>query len=111
MRPVNHIKHYDFPFHLPTGYEKDVMDMLAAGIIQKCKGATAWHTKAFPVAKSDGTSCRLVVDWRGVHPILKKLLHQKERCNQLLRHVLAESKIFAVIDTASGYHQLRVHCH
>ena len=85
--------------------------MPEAGIIQNCEVATAWNTKAFPVAKSDGTSCRLVVDWCGVHQILKKLLHHTERCIQLLRHVLADSKMFAVIDTASGYHQLRVHCH
>ena len=71
--------------------------------------ATAWNTKAFPVAKSDGTSCRLVGDWCGVNMILKKLLHHTESCDQLLCHVPADSRVFAVIDAASGYHQLRVH--
>ena len=66
-------------------------------------------TKAFPVAKSDGTSCRLVGDWRGVNQILKKLLNHTESFDQLLRHVPADSSVFAVIDAASGYHQLRVH--
>ena len=65
--------------------------------------ATAWNTKAFPVAKSDGTSCRLVGDWCGVNKILNKLLLHTENCDQLLYHVPA------VIDAASGYHQLRVH--
>ena len=45
--------------------------MLEAGIIQKCEVANSWNTKAFPVAKSDGTSCRLAGDWRGVNQILK----------------------------------------
>ena len=50
----------------------------------------------------------MVGDWRGVNSILKKLLHHTESCDQLLRHVPADGKVFAVIDTASGYHQLRV---
>ena len=41
--------------------------------------------------------------------ILKKLLHHTQSCDQLLRHVPADSRVFAVIDPASGYHQLRVH--
>ena len=56
-----------------------------------------------------GTSRRLVGDWRGVNQILKKLLHHTESCDQLLRHVPADPKVFAVTDAASGYHQLRVH--
>ena len=51
----------------------------------------------------------MVGDWRGVNMILKKLLHHTESCDQLLRHVPADSRVFAVIDAASGYHQLRVH--
>ena len=47
-------------------------------------------------------------DWCGVNMILKKLLHHTESCDQMLRHVPADSKVFAVIDAASGYHQLRV---
>ena len=48
-------------------------------------------------------------DWRGVNQILKKLLHHTESCDQLLHHFATDSKVFAVIDAASGYHQLRVH--
>ena len=70
--------------------------------------STKWNTKAFPVPKTDGQSCRLVGDWRGVNMILKKLLHHMESCDQLLRHVPADSKVFAVIDAVSGYHQLCV---
>ena len=75
--------------------------MLSAGIIEKCKVSTKWNTKAFPVPKQDGTSYRVVGDWRGVNNILKKLLHHTESCDQLLRHVPADSKVFAVIDAAS----------
>ena len=71
--------------------------------------ATAWITNTFPVAKGDGTSCMLVGDWCVVNQILKNLLHHTESCDQLLRHVPADSKVFAVIDGARRYHQLRVH--
>ena len=64
MRPVNHIKPNDVPFHLRAGYEEEILDVIDAGII-------AWNTKAFLVAKSDGTNCRVVGDWRGVNSILK----------------------------------------
>ena len=90
MCPVNHIKPYDVPFHLRAGYEKEVLDMVDAGIIATCDVATLWNTKAFLVAKRDGTSCRLVGDWRGVNCITQLM----QKCSQL------------VIDAASGYHQL-----
>ena len=82
--------------------------MLTAGVHEKCEVSTKWNTKVFPVPKADMQSCRVVGDWRGVNMILKKLLHHTESCDQLLRHVPADSKVFAVIDAASGYHQLRV---
>ena len=34
--------------------------MLNAGIIERCEVSTKWNTKAFPVPKQDGTSCRVV---------------------------------------------------
>ena len=82
--------------------------MLNAGVIEKYEVSTKWNTKTFPVPKQDGTSCRVVGDWRGVNSIFRTLLHHTESCDQLLRHVASDSKVFAVIDAASGYHQLRV---
>ena len=40
---MNHIKSYDVPFHLRAGYEKEIMDMIEAGIIQRCEVVTAWY--------------------------------------------------------------------
>ena len=75
--------------------------MLNAWVIEKCETSTKWNTKAFPVPKHDCTSYRVVGDWRGVNMILKKLFYHTESCDQLLRHVPADSKVFAVIDAAS----------
>ena len=109
IRPTNYVKPFDVPFHMREQFSQEIKDMLDAKIIERCERSTKWNTKAFPVAKADGTSVRLVGDWRGVNKILKKLHHHTESCDQLLRHIPADSRVFAVIDAASGYHQLRIH--
>ena len=105
---MSHIRPFAVPYHLRESFQEEICNMLNAGVIEKCEVSTKWNTKAFPVPKADGQSCMVVGDWRGVNMILKKLLHHTESCDQLLRHVPADSKVFAVIDAASGYHQLRV---
>ena len=60
--------------------------MLDRGIIEPCEVATDWNTKALPVVKGHGVSCRLVGDWRGLNTVLKKLLWHTESCDQLIRH-------------------------
>ena len=50
-------------------FSQEIKDMLDAKIIERCEKATKWITKAFPVAKADGTSVRLLGDWRGVNRI------------------------------------------
>ena len=70
--------------------------------------ATDWNTKAFPVVKGDGVCCRLVGDWRGLTTVLKKMLWHTESCDQLLRHIPADVRVFAVINATSGYYQLPV---
>ena len=88
MRPVNYIKPYDVPFHLRAGYEEEILDIIDAGII-------AWNTKAFLVAKSDGTNCRVVGDWRGVNSILKKY------CSGTLKAVTNCSGIYQLMQRGS----------
>ena len=62
VHPTNHIKPYNVPFHLRDQFQKEVIDMLEVKIIERCEVATEWNTKAFPVAKADGTSCSLIGD-------------------------------------------------
>ena len=44
IRPTNHIKPYNVPFHLRDQFQKEVMDMLDAKIIERCEVATEWST-------------------------------------------------------------------
>ena len=47
MRPTNHIKPFDVPFHLREAFQKEVLYMLEAGIIQEWEVATALNKKPF----------------------------------------------------------------
>ena len=62
---IQGIRPYDVSFQLREQFSQEITDMLDAKIIERCEKFTKWNTKAFPVAKADGTSCRLVGDWRG----------------------------------------------
>ena len=73
MKPVNQVKPFGVPFHIRKAYEREISDMLEAGIIVPCEGPTDWNTKAFPVVKSDGMNIRLVGDFIGLNSVFKKL--------------------------------------
>ena len=47
MRPTNHIKPFDVPFHLREAFQKEVLYMLEAGIIQEWEVATALNKNPF----------------------------------------------------------------
>ena len=51
MHPTNLIIPFNVPYHLFEAFKKEVFDMLEAGIIERCKVATAWNTKVLTVAK------------------------------------------------------------
>ena len=46
MRPTNHIKPYDVPYHLRISFQREICDMLEAGIIETCEVSTQWNTIA-----------------------------------------------------------------
>ena len=87
MKPVNQVKPFDVPIHIRKAYEREISDMLEAGIIVPCEGPTDWNTKAFPVVRFDGVNSRLVGDFRGLNSVPRKLLWHTESCYQLLRHI------------------------
>ena len=59
LRPTSHIRPFNVPYHLRESFQEEVCDMLNAGVIEKCEVSTKWNTKAFPVLKADGQSCRM----------------------------------------------------
>ena len=51
IRPTNHIEPYDVQFHLRDHFQKEVMDMLEAKIIERCEMATMAY-KSLPCCQS-----------------------------------------------------------
>ena len=58
-------KPFDTPHHMRQMYEKEIKRSLDAGHIAPCGlEPSDWSSKAFPVVKGDGTSCRIVADFK-----------------------------------------------
>ena len=58
-------KLFDTPNHMRQMYEKKIKCALDAGHIAPCGlEPSDWSSKAFPVVKGDGTSCRIVADFK-----------------------------------------------
>ena len=97
-------KPFDTPFHL---YEKEIKRALDAGHIAPCGlEPSDWSSKAFPVVKGDGTSCRIVADFKKLNRYIQRPVWPTESANQLLRHIDPRAKYFATMDLTSGYHQI-----
>ena len=100
-------KPFDTPFHLRTMYEKEVKRALDAGHIAPCGlEPSQWSSKAFPVVKGDGTSCRIVADFKRLNQYILRPHWPTESADQLLRHIPPDAKYFATMDLTSGYHQI-----
>merc|ERR1712215_121852 len=80
---------------------------LDAGHIAPCGlEPSQWSSKAFPVVKGDGTSCRIVADFKRLNQYILRPHWPTESADQLLRHIPPEAKYFATMDLTSGYHQI-----
>ena len=89
-------KPFDTPFYLRTMYEKEIKRALDAGHIAPCGlEPSEWSSKAFPVVKGDGTSCRIVADFKKLNRYIQRPVWPTESSNQLLRHIDPQAKYFA----------------
>ena len=62
--------------------------------------------KPSPVVKGDGTSCRIVADFKRLNQYIQRPVWPTESSSQLLRQVNPEARYFATMDLTSGYHQI-----
>ena len=56
--------------------------------------------------KGDGTSCRIVADFKKLNRYIQRPVWPTESANQLLRHIDPKAKFFATMDLTSRYHQI-----
>ena len=80
---------------------------LDAGHLTPCGlEPSVWSSKAFPVVKGDGSSCRIVADFKRLNQYIERPVWPTESSCKLLRQVNPKAKYFATMDLTSGYHQI-----
>ena len=65
-------KPFDTPHHMRGMYEKELKRALDASHLNPCGlEPSVWSSKAFPVIKGDGTSCRIVADFKRLNQYIE----------------------------------------
>jgi hypothetical protein len=85
--------------------EKDLKQMLSAGIIVKSK--SAWASPVVVVSKPDGGR-RVCIDYRRVNEVTKKDAYALPRVDDAL-DAFGKATVFTTLDLAAGYYQIRMH--
>ena len=76
---------FDTPYHLRASYDKELINMLEAGIIEPMGlQESDWCSRAFPVLKSDGSSVRVVMDFKNINRCIKRPINPTDSSSQLL---------------------------
>lgn len=97
-------KPYNIPFHLRAMLQKQLQELLAAGVIEPA--ASPFSAPIVLVAKKDG-SIRLCLDFRMLNAVTKRDGYPLPRIDTSLG-LLRGAKVFSSMDLVGGYHQVVV---
>ena len=90
-------------------YEKELNNCIEARQIVPCgTEPSQWVSKDFPVPKGDGSTVRIVTDFKKLNNEIERCQWPTESSGQLSRHIDSQAKYFVGLDLTSGYHQIRL---
>ena len=95
---------YKNPLALQSNIDKQINDMLDAGIVSP--SSSPWSSPMVIVPKRDGTH-RICIDYRKLNKALVKDSYPLPRIEHIFA-TLGKSKFFPTLDLKSGYHQISI---
>ena len=101
IKPIKQSKAYQVPLHLYKPAQKELNEMVEAGIIEPAEPeATGWSSMAFPRKKpgSDPVKVRWVTDFRDLNKALDRPVWGGESSSQILQRLDPRAKFFAVFE-------------
>ena len=110
IKPYMATTPYPIPIHMREAALEEWREMINAGVVEPMDRASSWCAKSFPVVKpgSNPLKCRWVSSFVQLNKALKRPSYGVQNLHKMLRSVPAETKVFAVIDCKSSFHQIRI---
>uniref|UniRef100_A0A1I8HEZ0 CCHC-type domain-containing protein n=1 Tax=Macrostomum lignano TaxID=282301 RepID=A0A1I8HEZ0_9PLAT len=95
------------PVHLRTAVEKELKGQLAAGILERVTGPSAWSSRMVVVPKASPGEIRITQDLRDVN---KYVIPEKQPIPTFeeVTDEMAGSTYFSELDVAKAFHQIEV---
>src|SRR6056300_356277 len=104
--PTHVLTARQIPLHFRRQADEHVQGLIEGKIIIPEPNPTEYCSHGFFVAKPDGESVRLVIDYQGVNKGVLRAVHPFPAPRDVLRSIEPESVVFCTLDAVQGYFQI-----